>query len=286
MATAPRTALVAAGPVSVSWVAKLPGLRSHLQFVKAGSLRVASRIANSIRAGEAVEHYEDLRLADLVLVYVPGGDLGATVDEMSKAAMRWKDRAIVLCGKTLDPHQLLPLKQAGAAVGSLDPMEGFDEKRFLFEGDRNALLRLRRLVEMEGTAKVVELERQGRAAYEAGLTFAESMTFQMVAAAVESFRTAGLRDKQAEIAVEAAVLRALRSYLTAGRRGWSGPLANGDHEELSRQYKALASTRPDIAELFLKFAIEYLAERGPELGKPTLLAKAASAGPGPGTPSD
>jgi predicted short-subunit dehydrogenase-like oxidoreductase (DUF2520 family) len=247
-----------------------------LQFIKAGSLRVASRIANHFRTGGPVEHYEDLRLAELVLVAVPPEEQKAVVLEMSQASLRWKDKAVVLCGLQVEAEDCSALRKVGSAVGCLDPMEGFDEKRFLFEGDRHALLRLRRLVEQEGTAKIVEMEKQGRAAYEAGLTFAQGMTFQMVAAAVEAMKAAGLRDKHAEIAVEGAVLRALRSYMNSGRRGWNGPLAQGDYEELSRQHKGLLATRPDLAEMFLKFAIEYLAERGPELGKP--IASAATAG--------
>jgi predicted short-subunit dehydrogenase-like oxidoreductase (DUF2520 family) len=239
-------------------------LRDNLEFVKAGSLRVASRIANSIRAGTAVAHYDDLRHAELFLISVPDEELAATVEELRQSALRWKNHAIVLCGPRLEAQSLLPLREVGAAVGSLDLMDGFDEKRFLFEGDRNALLRLRRLVEDQGSAKIVELEQQRRAVYEAGLTFANGMTFQMIAAAVEAMRAAGLRDKQAEIAVETAVLRALRAFLSAGRRGWSGPLAEGNRDELGRQYRALQEVRPELAELFLRVALDYLSERSPE----------------------
>ncbi len=267
MPPAPRTALVGVGPVSVSWVAKLPGLRENLDFVKSGSLRVASRIANSIRAGAAVDTYEDLRKAELILVSVPEPDLPNTLRDMKAAALRWDNVSLVLCGKQFGTQDLLPFREIGATVGSLDLMDGFDEKRFLFEGDRGALLRLRRLVEEEGTAKIVELEERRRAVYEAGLTFANGMTFQMIAAAVEAMRSAGLKDKHAEIAVENAVVRALRGYMSGGRRGWSGPLADGDREELTRQYQGLLETKPDLAEMFLKIAIDFLADRGPELGR-------------------
>jgi predicted short-subunit dehydrogenase-like oxidoreductase (DUF2520 family) len=129
------------------------------------------------------------------------------------------------------------------------------------------LLKLKRLVEAQGRAKIIEMEERRRAVYEAGLTFANGMTFQMLAAGIEAMRSAGLTDKQAFVAVETAVMRALRGYVAAGRKGWTGPLAEGDRVELGRQYHALREANPQLAEVFLALAIEYLLERGAELGK-------------------
>lgn len=265
MPAAPRTALIATGPVSASWVAKLPGLRQHLEFVKAGSLRVASRIANTLHAGLPVEHFEDLRHAELILIAVPALDLPPALEEFAKASLHWERHVIILCGNRIDTQYLHPLRLLGARIGSLDIMDGFDDQRFLFEGDRPALQRLKRLVETKGKAKIVEMEERRRAVYEAGLTFANGMAFQLIAAAVEAMRGAGLPEKQAAIAVETALMRALRAYVHAGRRGWSGPLAEGDRHELSRQYQGLLETNPDLAEVFLKIAIDYLLETGPNL---------------------
>lgn len=268
MPAAPRTALIATGPVSASWVAKLPGLRQHLEFVKAGSLRVASRIANTLHAGLAVDHYEDLRHAELILIAVPPQDLPDVLEEFRRASLHWTRHVIILCGNRIDTQCLYPLRELGARIGSLDVMDGFEDQRFLFEGDRPALQRLKRLVETKGRAKIVEMEERRRAVYEAGLTFANGMAFQLIAAAIETMRGAGLPEKQAAIAVEMALMRALRAYVHGGRRGWTGPLAEGDREELSRQYHGLLETNPQLAELYLKFAIDYLLETGPLLAKP------------------
>ncbi len=268
MPAAPRTALIATGPVSASWVAKLPGLRQHLEFVKAGSLRVASRIANTLYAGMAVEHYDDLRHADLILIAVPSAELPETLDEFRRASLHWERHVIILCGGHSDTHELQAFRELGARIGSLDIMDGFDDQRFLFEGDRPALQRLKRLVETKGRAKIVEMEERRRAVYEAGLTFANGMAFQLIAAAIESMRGAGLPEKQAAIAVETALMRALRAYVHGGRRGWTGPLAEGDRDELSRQYNGLLQINPDLAEVYLKVAIEYLLDSGAALAKP------------------
>lgn len=265
MSAAPRTALIATGPVSASWVAKLPGLRLNLEFVKAGSLRVASRIANTLHAGFAVDHYEDLRHAELILIAIPAQDLPDILTEFARASLHWERHVIILCGNRLDTQYLHPLRELGARIGSLDIMDGFDDQRFLFEGDRPALQRLKRLVEAKGKAKIVEMEERRRAVYEAGLTFANGMAFQLIAAAIEAMRGAGLPEKQAAIAVETALMRALRAYVHGGRRGWTGPLAEGDRHELSRQYQGLLETNPALAEVFLKIAIDYLLETGPTL---------------------
>jgi predicted short-subunit dehydrogenase-like oxidoreductase (DUF2520 family) len=86
------------------------------------------------------------------------------------------------------------------------------------------------------------------------------MTFPMIAAAVDTMRAAGIPTKVAESTVETSVIGALRAYLRAGRRGWTGPVARADRTELRRQYQALFDVDPSLAEMFLKVAVDYLAD--------------------------
>lgn len=82
------------------------------------------------------------------------------------------------------------------------------------------------------------------------------MTFPMIAAAVDSMRAAGIHAKMAENAVMGAV----RAYLRAGRRGWTGAVTRSDHDELCRQYQALFEVDEELAEMYLKITVDYLAE--------------------------
>jgi len=224
------------------------------------SLRNASRAVNLIKAGSASNDYGELLKCEVVLLGVPDAKLAAWVDELLNCGHNLAKLSFVLCSNRLDSEALSALAGRGANTASLSEMEGFAEKRYLFEGDNIALHRLRRLVEEDGTARIVEMNPRMRPVYEAGLTFAAGMTFPMIAAAVDVMRAAGIHAKVAESTVETAVIGALRSYLRAGRRGWTGPVARADRDELRRQYHALFGINSNLAEMFLKIAVDYLAE--------------------------
>lgn len=261
MTKAPLTALLGAGSVSQTWVGRLPGLRQNLTLVLSSSLRVASRISNQLRAGRPIESMNALAKAELIFIGVPEDQITGTITTLLVEAQRWQNCSFVLCSRQGDSVALEGLRERGASVGSLSVLDGFDERRYVFEGDKVAFHRTKRLIELEGTARVLEMESGMRRVFEAGLTFAGGMTFPMISAAVEAMKAAGLQGKQAEGIVEAAVVNSLRSYLKSGKRGWSGPIAKGDREELRRQYNALRESDEDLGEMFLKMALDYLVER-------------------------
>lgn len=260
MPTGARLALIAEGAVSQSWVARLPGMTASLGPVMGLSLRNASRVVNLLRSGHAVDDWAEIEKCDLVLIAIPDDQIGEWTKRLLVSGMKLRNLSFVVCSNRQDSSVLLPLEEAGATIASLGEMEGFAGKRFLFEGDRVVLHRMRRLVESEGGGRLVVVDKQKRAVYEAGMTFATGMIFPMVSAAVDAMRAAGMQGKVAELAVETAVLSTVKSYLRAGKRGWSGPVAQAHREELGRQYIALFDVDEELAEMFLKIAVDYLAE--------------------------
>ena len=260
MPKAPQTALIAEGHFSQSWVARLPGLRKHLGPLMGLSLRNASRAAKLIKAGTPSDSYDELKKCDLILLCVPDAQLPFWLENLKTCGTNWAKSGFVLSASALDSGALHPLRELGAYTGSLSELDGLGINRFLYEGEKVVLQRLRRLIEEEGGARVFSMNERMRPVYDAGLTFAAGMTFPMIAAAVDSMRAAGLHVKVAEGAVEAAVLGALRSYLRAGKRGWSGPIAKVDRLELRKQYQALFEQDEVLAEMYLKIAVDYLVE--------------------------
>lgn len=262
MAKAPQTALIGVGPVSQSWVAKLPGLRQNLGAVRSSSLRIASRLVNSIKAGTPTDSFDAVSKAELVLIAVPDSQFDKWLELLLNCGVDWSGTSIVICSRKLDSASLQQLRSRGASTASLDGMEP-KANRFLFEGDNLALHRVRRLVEYEGAGRIIRVHERMRPVYEAGLTFASGMIFPMIASAVDSLRAAGLHSKAAEGVIEMAVTNTLRSYLRAGKRGWSGPIADADRAELRRQYNGLFDVDPTLAEIYLKIALDFLVDLAP-----------------------
>jgi len=95
------TALVCAGAVNRSFLARMPAFLRSVGPVKASSLRVARRIANTLHAGCAVDAYSALNGAGPIWIAVPEAALERIVlDVAAEAAV--DGAMIVLCATRRD----------------------------------------------------------------------------------------------------------------------------------------------------------------------------------------
>ena len=239
--------LIASGQIKKSLIARLPRLLEQLGPIKSSSYRVASRMANTIRAGHPVENWEEFRNCAHVFLTVPDKELQQIVAGMLASHVNWEQKAVVLCDTLADSSELRQLAGQGAMAASLDSLEGFDDRRFVAEGHRGALRELRRLLEHAG-AKVLELKPHRKPVYLAGLASATSLVTPLLVASDETLRLAGIRSKEAQAIIERAVLRTIRGFLKAGRKSWSGPLADRRYTSVKAQIDALEKVDPLLAE--------------------------------------
>ena len=251
MSKARSLALVGAGPVSRSFLARLPAVAEHLGPVMSLSFRLASRIANALRSGFPVAGYKELDRARIVLVSLPARSLFRVVSELAAAPLDWPHKTVILCDAERDSAVLTALASLGAATASLAPLEGFDEKRLLIEGDPAALLAARRLL-AHGDVRLVELHPQTKTAYLAGITFLTALSAPLLIAANDCFRFAGLNSQLAAQVIERLSALTLRAHLKGGRKIWTGVAARGELAALERISPELAASYADAARVALR----------------------------------
>lgn len=251
MQKAHSLALVAAGRVSRSLLARLPGLAEQLGPVKGPSYRLASRVSNILRAGYPVRHYRDLKQPGIVLIYVPDNQLRRTVEELALVPLSWNTTSLVLCDSTLDAGELSLLSERGASVASLSPIPGQPDRRLIVEGDRLAVAGLRRIFAPFGV-RLVEVERGLKPLLLAGLAFAGDFCGPFLAAADRCLQNAGLPRHEVSRLLEGAFEKALRSYLKAGRNSLACARAPRDEAAIQRQFLALRRHDPELAQFFIE----------------------------------
>lgn len=254
-----EVALICAGPVSQSWLARLPVLMERLGPVKAPNPGVASRAVNALRAGRPVSEYAELDESPILFVHTPETAVAGTLNDLLESPLEWSRRTLVVCNSELDRQALASFELRGAATATLDLLEGFEETRFLAQGCDAALLEIRRLVE-DRMRKVLQLGDGRKAFYLAGLTIASSFCTPLIAATVECLRSAGIDSQDATVIAERAFQRSLRAYLKAGRKGWTGPLATRGRASIHQQWELLRTSDPVLADYFLEnatLALEY-----------------------------
>lgn len=208
-------------------------------------------MANSLRAGRAVESYKALSSCSMIFVAVPPPMLSGVLDELAAAELGWQGKTIVAVDGNLDADDLRAFAVRQAFPATLDLIDGSPPLRLAVQGDPKTVKTLRKLFEREG-ARMLEIKSGAKAAYQAGLTLAGSATAPLLAAAVECLMAAGLDLTQSQAVAELAMTRARRAYLKAGKKGWTGTLATRDRDGLMRQWERLRRTNPALGEFFLE----------------------------------
>ena len=242
-------ALIAAGRVNGSFIARLPRLRARLGPVLAQSYRLASRIVNTLGAGQAARSHSALAGSRVILICVAPAATPAVAAQLAAWPIEWKGRLVLLCDCGRESPALSALAARGAITGSLNPIPGLDGSWFVAEGDRRAVAEARRLAQ-ELKASVIAVPPHALGLYQAGLTFASGLFTPLVEACVTCLRGSGLPPRTAALLADALFQQALRAYRHAGRKSWSGPLARGELRALKRELDALRRIQPPMAEYY------------------------------------
>jgi predicted short-subunit dehydrogenase-like oxidoreductase (DUF2520 family) len=138
--------LLCAGKLTDTAITRFSGLRPVLGPIKSTSLRLASRYANMLRAGHAVESYETLGTCKLILIAVPDSAVAETVRELSRADLDWPSMTVALCSTDLDCSSLEPLADLGASTASICEAVGMDDRLFIVEADRSVIAQIQSVI--------------------------------------------------------------------------------------------------------------------------------------------
>jgi predicted short-subunit dehydrogenase-like oxidoreductase (DUF2520 family) len=240
MKKAQSVGLIATGSLTDSPLTRFWWLPERLGPVKSASYRVASRIANMLQAGHPVKDYAEFESCALVLVCVPDETVQRVVAEMVSAPISWRGKAVVLCTTWLDSGELQELAARGASVGSISPIPGFEDLRYLVEGDPLAIRQAKSLVEHR-ERRAVAIERPLKPFFLAALTCTATLLFALLHAASASLQYARIPSGLSATLLERQLTRTLRSVLKGGRRAYPPP------RELPRQLRALSGVNPELA---------------------------------------
>lgn len=247
MPNKPWIGLLAAGPMSPA-LFRISNLNVHLGPVASASLRVASRLANRLKAGTAVQA-EFLQQAELVFLTGPEEAFPELLRLALSSGIDWKNRTAILLDFRRDASDLAPLRALGASTGTLDSLDAFSDFRFVCDADASARRRLQRFATAT-TSSIFYLDPGGKPVFTAGTAFTGTLFTPLVAATVDCLKKAGLTQPESMLIAERNTLHTLRSWLKSGRKGWTGTIPDGDLEGVRRQLQALSSENEVLSEYF------------------------------------
>ncbi len=227
-----RLGLVSEGPLSPRALFRTPAVQAGLGPVRARSLRIASRLVNTLGAGRASQAWDDFEACRLVLISAPPAEMPRVIRALAAAPLNWEGRTVVACQDSRE-GVIEPLERKGAARGSIVCIEGVDPPRYIVEGTPAAQRDLRAL--FSGNRRsVIRVQPGMQAVVAAARIFAVDLVVPLLDAAAGCLRTAGIERKVSVDLVEQMVRLSLRRYGKAGLRAWRGGALNAHGDALLR----------------------------------------------------
>lgn len=212
----PPVALIGAGKFANSPITRMRSLGSCLGPVKAPSLRVASRISNSLRAGHPVSDYHQIEACELILVSVPDEMLASILAEMTASLESWRNKTLVACSETICCEHLSRLEDLGAVTGTLAMVQGYEDRWFLVEADKTVERQLRPLLEERRVTVIGRFQKQRYLEALGGIAAQFTPSLKQAA---ETLRATGIPSPEVCEIVERQVTRTMRSYFRSGKTG-------------------------------------------------------------------
>lgn len=206
--------------------------------------------------------------ASAILLTVPDDAIALVAAELARnAGQDLRGKVVLHASGALDASVLKLLRQRGAAVGSIHPLQSFNGvsvpplvgKVFAIEGDELAARIARRIARSLGGVPV-GIPAAMKPLYHAAGAFAAGLCLALEEAGVQMLMTAGLKRREAQRALLSLTRQVLENYEKLGaQKAWTGPLSRGDYGVVATHENALRQAPPEFLDAYR--AVNRLAAR-------------------------
>ena len=252
--------IVGAGRVGKALGRCLHELGWRVGVVVTRSIPTARAAVRAIGAGHPTDRLTcQLLASDVVLMATPDGVIsGVAADLAHLGGHEWHGKAVLHTSGALDSSALEALADAGAATGSIHPMQTFSGQSvpelagcvFGIDGSPAALKIARKMIRQMGGVPV-RLSGPNKAAYHAAGTIACAHVLALLEAATRLLMAQGFTRRQAARALLPLTRQTLDNLERIGpHAAWTGPMNRGDFSTVQRHAEALSSFPPEFPDAY------------------------------------
>ncbi len=204
--------------MNASLVARLPKQALTLGPVAGVSFRVASRIANSLKAGVPARSPAELDGLRVILFHSSPEQFQPLVNALMAADIDWPAKSLIFCDCNPEESSAQWFRSQGASVACLRrcPLPG----KLVVEGSGPALAGAQRMAKDLGM-KPIELTAETADTFEAVMTLGSAALTPMIDQASLLLRQCGVRDTEAPRLAAALFEQTARDYARTGRQSWA-----------------------------------------------------------------
>lgn len=249
MKNIPPIAVVGTGRMGSSLCRWITAQGLVLDAVASRTLKRARAQQRRFHAGHAATLANWAAPPPVILLAVPDDAIPATAQQLAALPADWRHTVVLHTSGAHTSALLQPLKERGAATGSLHPLMTFPPRTevspkglvFGIEGDPRATRTARALVRAWGGRGVI-LQPEQKAAWHLAATLACPLAVVPFAAAIEVLRSAGLAASPLTLARQGLLqlLQQTTKNLADGpAAAWTGPFARGDERTIRSHLRVL-----------------------------------------------
>jgi hypothetical protein len=248
--------VIGAGAVNASLIGQLPSRTHEIGPVSAVSYRVASRIANTLRAGHPVRTADELNGVPCVLCHSPADQAESLIGILEAAAIDWAGKSLIFCDCTVPNSVRRRLTARGASVAVA--REFGIPKRVLVEAEkgRDPALRTVLRIARQLHRKAVEILPDSADTFDAAVTLGTAGITSLIDTTAGLLRKAGLRDNEAARLASALFERTARDYAHSGKQSWRWYVRKPGLPALHDQLKAAGPELEPVLRQLLLFGFE------------------------------
>src|SRR5215469_16161707 len=220
---------------------------------EAGSRRAARFIGSGKPYAGLTRH---LLASSVILIATPDHAIPGVARELARIGGEELDGKVVLhTSGALDSIPLAPLRECGAAVGGIHPLQTFtgvgvpplEGRVFAVEGDASALQAGRQIARTLGGSPV-RIAGQKKVLYHAAAAIAAGHVLALEEAATLLLVSLGMKRSEAVRALLPLTRQVLDNFQRVGpNAAWTGPLARGDFKTVASHLRALRDSQHETA---------------------------------------
>jgi predicted short-subunit dehydrogenase-like oxidoreductase (DUF2520 family) len=206
--------------------------------------------------------------SEIIFITTPDDVIGEVVNELKGKEINWQRRIVFHCSGVLSSKLLLPLKEKGAVVASLHPLQSLAspdnaEKAlrsiyFSLEGDAEACKVGEVIVKKLGS-KVIQINAENKIFYHTAASMASNYLVTLLMLSCKIMEKGSIELKQAEKALLSLMRGTLENVALKGiHQSLTGPIIRGDEKTILLHLKALREMEPDIEKLYRALGLETL----------------------------
>jgi len=253
-------AIIGAGRVGRALARRLCEQGWKIGAVVTRSEASARRAVRFIGAGKGAAGLTRRILASrVILIATPDDAISVVAQELARIGEEELRGAVVLhTSGALDSSVLNPMRQRGAKIGSMHPLQSFsgvavpslEGKIFAIEGEAEAVRVARRIARSLG-ASPLRITGDKKLLYHAAAAMAAGHVLAVEEAATQLLVSLKMKRSEAVRSLLPLTRQVLENFERLGPRvAWTGPLARGDYNVVRAHLDALRESPKEFAQAY------------------------------------